>query len=200
MARITLNDFAGIMLTTRLSTKLSKIRKIKNMQDYNPVTDFYKPLREQIIALHKKGLSLNTLSQIGQNLSDTKKLSNYPTIISSYQKWCRKKQLIWFSPPQTALRISGDVDIGINPELGLEIKGIPHLIKLYFNKEELPKERARVITNIMALELMPHCEPATEITILDVRRADLIHFDKIQDFEVALAGELASTAAMLARL
>ncbi len=200
MARITLNDFADIMLATKINSKLSKIRKIKNMQDYTPAIDFYKPLREQIIALHKNGSNISALAQIGQNQSDAKKINNYPPIISAYLKWCRKKQLTWFTPPQATLKVLEDTELGINPELGLQIKGTPHLIKLYFNKDELSRERARIITNVMALELSPHCPSNTEITILDVRRTNLIHYSQIPNFELAMAGELASIATILARL
>jgi len=200
MARINLNDFADIMLAKKIASKLSKIRKIKNKQDYTPAIDFYKPIREQIISLHKNGSNISTLTQIIKNQSDAKKINHYPPIISAYLKWCQNKQLIWFSPPQTVVKVIEGIELGINPELGLQIKGIPHLIKLYFNKDELPQERARIITNVMALELSSHCLSHTEIAILDVRRTKLIHHSEIPNFELAMAGELASIATILMRL
>jgi len=61
-----------------------------------------------------------------------------------------------------------------NPELGLEIKGVKHIIKLYFKKEPLSKNRADIAVAAMELELRKKCSPDDVIAILDVRREKLI--------------------------
>jgi hypothetical protein len=65
------------------------------------------------------------------------------------------------------------VDVNINPELGLDLDGTPHVIKLYFKAERLPRNRAEIILHLMNTSL---CDDGCVRTfaVLDIRSARLI--------------------------
>jgi hypothetical protein len=41
--------------------------------------------------------------------------------------------------------------VHVNPELGLEIRGVPHVVKLYFKAERMPKKNVASITRLSAI-------------------------------------------------
>jgi hypothetical protein len=68
-----------------------------------------------------------------------------------------------------------DLTVSVNPELGLEINGRPHRVKLYFKKEQLTERRVHSILHL--LRTTAPSEPNTTMGILDVPRSRLIPFD-----------------------
>ena len=85
----------------------------------------------------------------------------------------------------------------MNPELGLEIDGTPHLIKLYFKSDKLAKNRIDIITHLMSVVLSDQCPSPEETTmsVLDVRRAKLFSPTvPIQALDAILNAELAYVA------
>jgi hypothetical protein len=77
----------------------------------------------------------------------------------------------WFSPPHTTLPV-GDLEININPELGFEIDGTPHLIKTYFRGEALAQKRVAVVLGLINTALGAG-RPGTVLAMLDVKNARL---------------------------
>jgi len=82
-----------------------------------------------------------------------------------------KKALKWFKPSSVIFSRSG-VDVSINPELGLEINGDRHLIKLYLKSEKLSKARADLIIGLMDKALSDSTN-STSMSVLDVKNAKL---------------------------
>ena len=105
-------------------------------------------------------------------VSGESRLQSYPQVILSYKKWWGKRQLDWFNPP-SAIYTSNGVSVSINPELGLGINGVPHVIKLYFKADQLKKTGADLITTLMESSLSSSVGPDTQFAVLDVRRSRL---------------------------
>jgi hypothetical protein len=80
MPRLTLGDVVEVVSRAG-APKANKVSEIKNRPPYSPVTDFYKALREGIVAIHEKGGEKGELRSILARINDQKKLSNYPRAI-----------------------------------------------------------------------------------------------------------------------
>ena len=171
MPQIVLGDFVDIAHASGLP-KATKVATVKNRGPYDPRFDFYKPLREQIERIHEQGLGKERLKDVLGNLSDRKKVNIYPDLVGAYNKWWGKKELPWSPPPRGIFSDSG-IDIVVNPELGLTIAGVPHIIKLHFKAEPLSRSRADIVTHLMELTLRPKAADAV-LALLDVRSGRLV--------------------------
>ena len=89
--------------------------------------------------------------------------------IKGYKSWLGKKSVAWFQPPREELSVSG-IDLMVNPEIGLNINGQRHIIKLYFKADKLTKFKTDVITCAMEDTLRSKAKPADLMTVVDVRR------------------------------
>lgn len=174
MPQLSLTDFVDIISASG-TPKATKVKQVKNRPPYSPVTDFYKRIRENIIDIHRNNRKKSYIDRTLVGLTDKKKETAYPAIISGYKKWVGRKKIKWFDPPHDVFSSNG-VDVSINPELGVKINGNPHLIKLYFKSEPLTKNRIDIITYLMAAVLSHSCpSPSkTVMSVLDVRRSKLI--------------------------
>ena len=194
MPRIMLNDFVEVVKKSGLP-KVTKVAQIKNRDVYSPMTDFYKPLRDEIVELHKKNGDKTSLTKVLNGLSDPKKQANYPAAISGYQKWWGKKKLEWFQPSNASYAYQG-IEVSLNPELGLRIDGQPHILKLYLKDEKLPKAHADIITGLMELGLRSKFKDES-INILDVRNAKTFAFGEgIKRVQYLINSELSFIATL----
>jgi hypothetical protein len=189
--QLSLTDFVDIVSTSG-TPKATKVRQIKNRPDYDPRTDFYKRIREGIIETHQTGQRKSNLDGTLEGLTDHKKKTAYPQIVEQYKKWWGRKSLIWFEP-FNILYQKPDISIAVNPELGLEINGRPHLVKLYFKVAPLAKNRVNIITHLMAITAS-ECPypPNTVMSVLDARRGKLfLPSASVIDLTSMLEAELA---------
>jgi hypothetical protein len=173
MPQLSLTEFVDIVYASGI-LKALKVGQAKNRPPYDPARDFYKRIREDIIVAHQNDQGKTYIDGILPLLTDQKKMTDYPLIVAGYKKWWGKKSLIWFNPPSTSYSNSG-VAITVNPELGLDVNGTPHLIKLHFKSAPLAKNRVEIITHLMAITTSTLCpSPSTTVmSILDVRRGQL---------------------------
>lgn len=174
MPRITLTDLIEVV-TKSGSPKATKVSQLKNRQAYDPATDFYKALREGLVALHKKGGAKADLAGLTKGLADAKKAANYPPMVAGYKKWWGNKVLEWFAPPAETYTSSG-IDVAISPELGLKINGQAHVVKLYLKADSLTKTKADLIVTLMSHVLGPSQPAGTQFSILDVRNSKLFTY------------------------
>jgi hypothetical protein len=172
MPVLSLTDLVDIVSASG-TPKATKVRRIKHRPPYNPAADFYKKIRDTIIQTHERLQTKAALNQAVSGLTDPKKITSYPSVISGYKRWWGRRQLLWFDPPYEVYS-AHDVEVSVNPELGLEVNGVPHLIKLYFKAERLSKNRIDIITHLMAEMLSTQCPPQTIMSVLDVRCSNLI--------------------------
>lgn len=195
MPDISLTDLVDIAAASG-TPKITKVRDIKYRAPYSLASDFYPPFREHIMELHQEGLTRNHVADIIEQLGDEKKLTNYPPLVEGYKRWWGRKTIEWFEP-HSGLWSGHGVDVRVNPELGLEINGTIHLIKLYMKSDPLSKRRIDLITHLMDITLSSLCTAPTVMSVLDVLRSSLISPTvPIPDLTAAVNAELAYIAAL----
>ncbi|WP_224961262.1 hypothetical protein [Geomonas subterranea] len=196
MQKLSLTDFVDIVSKSG-TPKATKVNSVIKRPKYTPATDFYRPLRDGIIDTHRSDLPKGNLNKLLVSLSDQKKASNYPEAIKGYTTWWGNKKMQWFEPAYATFERHG-VAVSVNPELGLVINGIPHLIKLYFKAEPLTKNRIDIATHLMVECLRQQCDDVTVMAILDVRNGKLFSANApIPNLTAMLSAELAYISALL---
>lgn len=195
MPDLSLTDLVDVSASSG-TPKMTKVRQIKNRPAYDPKIDFYRPFRERILAIHQEGLPKSELSDIVPSLTDPKKVTNYPSLVDGYRQWWGRKSLTWFSPPSLIWSAHG-VDVRVNPELGLVINEVPHLIKMYLKADPLTKNRIEIITHLMDMTLSASCPVNTVMAVLDVRNHRLLTPTvPVAGLTAGLDAELAYVAAL----
>jgi len=199
LPKLFLSDLVDVVLSSGVP-KATKVDQIKNRPDYQPQFDFYKALREAIQKMHRTDAPKASLDGVLTLLTDKKKIANYPAAVAGYKKWLGAKKVKLFEAPRSSFDGS-NVEVVINPDLGLVINGERHVIKLYFKGDKLSKSRADLIAFAMEQGLRPLLEPDDVIAILDVRRGRLYESPQsTKKLKALLAGELAYIATLWAGL
>ena len=168
MEKVSLTYFVDFVLKVGMP-RLSGVKEFKEHR-YDHLTDFYRPLREAIVDAHEKNKPLSSLDDLVGTLSDERKRRIFPELIGTYKQWLRPS-MKWFTPPRTTLAV-GDLTIDVNPELGFEIDGKPHLIKTYFRGEPLAQKRVTTVLGLITAALGPG-RPGTVFAMLDVKNGRL---------------------------
>ena len=102
------------------------------------------------------------------------KQSNYQSVLNGYKTFWGRKTIIWFQPPTTIWNYNG-LDISLNPELGLNINGTYHVIKMYFKADKLSKVKSELILYLMHQVLPAQVNGHNVIYgIIDVRNSNHI--------------------------
>jgi hypothetical protein len=167
---ISLTDFIDFVNKTG-SLKLTHVRQIKNRPEYEPYADFYKMIREKIQSVHQLDQGKSELDNLLNSLTDEKKKKAYPLIIDGYKKFWGRKKPIWFKPPSKIWKI-GDLEIKINPELGLKIGDNNYVIKLYFKEDKISRHQIDQILTLMENELRSKVKiEEMKFSILDIRKS-----------------------------
>ncbi len=177
--------------------KITVVRRFKHGPAYRPAFDFYKPVRDAIVDVHEHDQPKKALDAIVAGLKDPRKLAAFTAVVRGHKKFMRRHAARWFDPPKGSW-VEGGIVVHVNPELGLEIRGVPHVVKLYFKAERMPKKNVATITRLMAKAL---AEPGsrTIFGVLDVRRGALhVPSGGVPGIDALLSSEAASFAAILA--
>jgi hypothetical protein len=189
MEKVSLAYFVDFVLRSGAS-KLAGVREYKVRKD-EIITDFYRPLREAIVQMHRKGESDAILDAVLASQTDETRRRIYPIVIAGYRKFLAQGDKRWFEPPQTSARL-GDLEININPELGFVIGKKPHLVKLYLRGEPLTAKRASVVLDLLSKGL-GEGYPGHALAVLDVQRSKLHTFSAPNPrLDVLLRGEAAA--------
>lgn len=176
MESISLTYFVDFMMASGTG-RITSARHIQRGPDER-YSDFYKPVREAIVDMHRKGLDTRVLADLLGSLTDPREARIFPKTVVGYGKFLRKQaKVTWFEPPLTELSL-GSMSVRVNPELGLLLGGEPHAIKLYFRGEPLSPQRALFVNEIMATALAPTW-PKMVFAVLDVRRAKLFPLESL---------------------
>jgi len=173
MIQISLTEFVDFVAKSG-TPKLTVVRTVKDRHavGYDPKTDFYKPLRDGIVSLHKAGQPKTALDSLTNSLTDQKKITAYPDLVKGYKKFLGNKAVKWFKPPQSQWTFQG-LAVSVNPEVGLEINGTRHAIKLYFKADKLSKLRVDAINELMH-QVLGGGKVNPTFSILDIRNAKLL--------------------------
>jgi hypothetical protein len=165
-------QFADIM-TSVWPQKLSKINAIKKRHSYQPKTDYYKQIREYIKRFHDHGKTFEQFADASEIVSSNRKQKTYSHLVKAYIKFLKSSKNFKYFIPYRGKCMLNDLEIIVNPEIGLELEGAKYLIKLYFKKDPLKKQRADIITWIMEKELRKYVNPEIKMAVLDVARSKL---------------------------
>lgn len=198
--RISLTDFVDFVTRAGMP-KLTKVKQLKQRGEYHPYADFYRSMREAVIAAHAEGRGKASIGPAAlQGVGLDRRVHHYDALIAGYLGWWGRRDLEWFAPPQSVRAFDG-FDLRVNPELGLRVDGEPTVIKLYFKEPALSKRYAEVVACVMH-EAFPATSdrPAPVMALLDVRRRRLHRLAPRPELSALVAGELAALAAMWARI
>jgi hypothetical protein len=197
MDQISLTYFVDFILASG-TPKLRGVRDYKERKD-DLASDFYRPIREAIVNMHRNGSSVSTLDDVRRNETDETRKKHYPLVIAGYRSFLADGAKNFFEPPRTGLSL-GPLEVDVNPELGLIIDGKKHLVKLYFRQDPLMPRRTALVLALLSRGL---CQSNPEFVpaILDVRSAKL-HTSAMTSpkIDLLLRGEAASFAAMYAAI
>ncbi|EYF06271.1 hypothetical protein [Chondromyces apiculatus] len=197
MDKISLTYFVDFVLKAG-TPKLAGVREWKERKD-DLSFDFYRQIREAIVDMHRNGKPDTVLDEFLAAQRDERRRRVYPSIVEGYRKLQASSKMTWFEPPVGSCKL-GDVEININPDLGLVIDGKPHLIKIYFRGEPLSAKRTTVVLNLLAGGLA-ESNPGKVLALLDVRNAKLHTFKAPNPrLGVLLRGEAAAFSTIYAAL
>lgn len=169
--QLSLTDFVDFVSKTG-SSKLTQVKKVKSRDAYHPAQDFYKALREGIIDIHSKNKQKNELNKILASITDTKKVKSYRSVVAGYKKFWGRKNIEWFEPPFKHW-VNDDIDVRINPELGLSINNEHYVVKLYLKGEKLSKAKIDQILTLLESELRSELPAEVKVAVLDVQQGKL---------------------------
>lgn len=167
MDRISLTGFVDFVLEAGAGNETDPLKERKG--DASP--DYYQPLRDAIIQMHRENLPTSFLEQAIAKESSEKKRRIFQRAVDGYLRFLGSANLKWFEPPKTSYRM-GMHEVHVTPELGLAIDETPHVIKMYFRGEPLTPRRTSVTLSILAGKLGRIC-PGHVFAVLDVRQGKL---------------------------
>ena len=175
MPHLSLTEFVDVVSKVGMR-KITALTTVKKRQElgYHPSRDYYKLVREHIIILQSNGHSKDEFLNASELTSNKKKWNIYTEVIDGYKKFWGRKNIDWFDPAKASWN-SNNIDINLNPELGLIYKGQAYSIKLYFKSEPLSKVKVDMSLFLMH-QFLPKSYNGYDIiySILDVRHANLI--------------------------
>jgi hypothetical protein len=198
MDKVSLTYFVDFVMKSGMP-KLNIVRDFKERDKYEPFADFYKQAREAIVEAHKGPLPKKSLDRFLLNVKEEKRRKVYPSVIKGHKRFLGNRAVEWFVPPTSAWTVGG-VELNVNPELGLIIDDVPHVIKLYFKEGRLVANRVSAIVHLMTVALTSEA-PGSVFGLLDVRHSRL-HVLKAPNpsLHALLEGEAAAFSAMYTAL
>ncbi|MBB3840276.1 hypothetical protein FHS57_004296 [Runella defluvii] len=169
--KISQSDLLDFAMTSGVAQQ-TKVRAVKCRPEYDPKNDYWKRLRDRITKMHSREEPLTVLDELCTLVPDSKK-ANYTRAVEVYKRFLRGKTIEWFKPIHRIWR-HGELEVSINPELGLVINGTPHVIKLYFREEKLSKDKTAGIIQLMETTLEGYHPEETVYSVLDVPNNKLL--------------------------
>lgn len=173
MPNISLTEFIDFVVASGTS-RLTKVRQVKCRPDYTPQSDYWKPLREAIVAFHKPSNVLNKDPYFGEFLKGvhSTKEKAYTIAVTNYKKFLGRKTIAGL-PVQGSKWTHGDLTVRVNPEIFLNIDGSRELIKLYFKQDPLSKAKTDAILELMRSAL-PTTSKVDQFAVYDARNNRVI--------------------------
>jgi len=198
MEKVSLTYFVDFVLRSG-TPKITGVREYKTRRD-ELAADFYRPIREGILTMHRRGSCESMLDEILAKQGDEKKRRIYPHVAAGYRKFLAAGEKRWFAPPQGEIQL-GPLAVNLNPEVGFMIAKKPHLVKLYFRQEPLTSKRSSIVLALFAAGL-GRAYPEHAFAMLDVQRGKLHTADSPKNprLEVLLRGEAASFSTIYAEV
>jgi hypothetical protein len=188
---VSLTDFVDFTIKTG-PAKVTKVREIKNRHAYEPAVDFWRPLRDGIVDLHRAGrVDRAGLDAIIGAQTHAQKQRLYPVAADGYLRFLGRRPPDWLAPPRGVWHSAG-LDVRVNPEIALRINDQVTVIKLYFKQEELTKPKVQGSIGVMVAELGTRAASGTQFGVLDVKNGRLFLPDgrwNPTDAQILIRGE-----------
>ncbi|MBO9400223.1 hypothetical protein [Shimia sp. R9_3] len=132
---------------------------------YDPKRDYHRRIRQLLVNYEKTGQEPDWEAFVDSQ--NPKKQKNFQETIDCYTKWRSKNEVVsWFDPPKEDWS-RDEFKLHINPEMGLEIDGERHAIKLFLNNNKLSRLKAQMASLIMHQALSDK-SPETRFSIFDI--------------------------------
>ena len=189
MVEISLTDFVDFASKAGTS-RMRAIRILKKRPpEYHPIGDYYKEVREFLQELHQGKVSPDDFADVLTKLKNASKIKHFGDVFAGHKKFIGRRKLDYFQPLYCKWNHS-DLSVRVNPELGLVVDSVPHLVKLYFKSDPLSKQKTDVITHMMGVSLRAIAPKGSVMAVLDLRRGKLhTRTVLIDGLEVLLASE-----------
>ena len=196
--RLTLSDFIKFAAASA-EAKITKLRDVKRREEYTPATDFYHQIRPRLVDAARSGRVPQRDELVG--VPHEKKVRHFNAIAKGAVKWFKAQgEWEWVQPERTIWEVD-ELQVTVNPEIGMVLNGTPHLVKLYLSKDKLQQRRVQIVTHLMSKTMRDDVEPGTQFAILDVREARLFANPEVpRDLEALLHGEAAFINAIWNRI
>lgn len=146
----------------------------KLAEPYEPKKDHYRALRRALQQAHAQADPKAFLDNFLLTITEPARAKRYALLVRAYKRWIGRKQIHQFDLFPVVYGHMG-ILVRINPELGLTIDGMPHVLKLYMKDPPLRREDAEVIAALMR-EAYGDGD-GTRYAVLDVLNAKLHSFD-----------------------
>lgn len=170
MPDISLTDFIDFVASTG-TPRLTKVRNAKCRDPYDPRFDYWKQLREALVAYHepnnilgKEPFFRNFLNGLNP---DSNKMQPYSDVIDNYKRFLGRKAITKLPIQRTTWTHNG-LTVRVNPEVFLNINGSRELFKLYFKQDALSKQKADTILTLMSVAL-PASANVGQFAVYDAR-------------------------------
>ena len=201
---ITMTTFVDFVVAGSGTPKLTAVKNAKARYErgYDPTEDFYKLLRKCIAeTARQNSKGSETLDTVRSTLVklDRRKLNAYQECGEGYKRWRGRKDIIWdkdFNPQDSTEWSHDRLVVRVKPEIGLLLKGLPYIVKLYFKAPQLSQLRLETMYYLLK-QYQYRGDGNFHVGILELRRGRL-HVPKrnIPDIAYLLAGEAAAFQAM----
>lgn len=172
MNEISLTDFVDFV-TTSGTPRLTKVRQLRKRGEYSPLRDFWRDLRMGLVDIHRRGEEdvKAALEGLVDEAPEAKK-EHYAAAVRGYRRFLGRKSVHWFEPPKVDW-VEGELSIRVNPELGLELDGVPTVVKVHFKSRKLGKRRVETILLLMEDALREQCNRGERFAVLDISEGKL---------------------------
>lgn len=134
--QIRFSDFV-VFLSKRGTARITAVQRIRDRGGYDVRKDYWKQFRETLIRYHRLNRQgLPSVSLLASSAQDPKKRASYLAVAEAYHKFIGKRQVTSFSAP-TAVWRTTDLDVAVNPELGLVLGDQPFVLKWHLRADPI---------------------------------------------------------------
>jgi hypothetical protein len=102
MDNLSLTYFVDFVLKAG-TPKITVVREFKGREEYDPQTDFYKALREKMVATFSSGGRIGEMEKWAGAVHE-KKRPSYVAVVAGLKKFMGSKSYTWFDPPEREFR------------------------------------------------------------------------------------------------
>lgn len=191
--QITSTTYMDFLLRTGLS-RLRVVRDARRQyeQGYTQGRDYYRRVREGIVAMHRSGGTVGDLWKIVEDAPPEKR-ENFRAVVQGYESGMRGKGIVWSNRPKSNIWKHGGLSVLVNPELLLNIDGAPYRVKLYFKPAKIKQVGANLVIHLHESAGLA----AENVAVLDVRNGRLFTKSRTgPDYNTVLRSEALSFVAM----